>query len=293
MASSNNVNAIEKLKGSENYRTWAFAMKNFLQLEGLESCIQMETGDEAGLSRDRKAKARIILSIETHLFVHVQTLETAHAVWHRLKEIFEDKGLTRRISLLRQLITTKLEDFTSMENYVSKIIGTSQKLTEIGFDINDDWVGSILLAGLPDDFKPMIMAIENSGTKITGDIIISRLIDSDYNKNSESAFVGQNRKANGRYNQKKTFKCFGCGKPGHIERKCPNKKKNADERSSKEAKSVFCAALSVFDGSKNDWYLDSGASQHMIMKNEWLHNKVAIRVDYQLIISGSDNSKRE
>lgn len=58
MASFNNMNAKEKLKGSENYRTWAFAMKFFLQLEGSESCIQIETSDEADLSRDRKAKAK-------------------------------------------------------------------------------------------------------------------------------------------------------------------------------------------------------------------------------------------
>lgn len=39
---------------------------------------------------------------------------------------------------------------------------TSQKLSGTGFKINNEWVGSLLLAGLSEKISPMIMAIEHS-----------------------------------------------------------------------------------------------------------------------------------
>lgn len=72
---------------------------------------------------------------------------------------------------------------------------TAQKLNGTGFDINDEWIGSLLLAGLPEKFSPMIMAIEHSGMKISCDTIKTKLLDmsSDFEGNSESAFVAQKR----------------------------------------------------------------------------------------------------
>jgi len=44
-----------------------------------------------------------------------------------------------------------------VEEYVIKIISKSHKLNGMSFEIKDEWVGTLLLAGLPDEFKPMIM----------------------------------------------------------------------------------------------------------------------------------------
>lgn len=38
----------------------------------------------------------------------------------------------------------------------------------MSFEVKEDeWIGTLLLAGLPDKYKPMIMGIENSNTPIT------------------------------------------------------------------------------------------------------------------------------
>lgn len=50
-------------------------------------------------------------------------------------------------------------------------------MAETGFNINDEWIGSLLSAGLTETFSPMIMAIEHSGMKITTDAIKSKLLD--------------------------------------------------------------------------------------------------------------------
>lgn len=71
-------------------------------------------------------------------------------------------GLNRRIGLLRTLITTKLDDSQSVD-YVNCIIGTAHKLKEVGMEINNEWIGALMLAGLPESYKPMILGLENSG----------------------------------------------------------------------------------------------------------------------------------
>ncbi|KAF2895129.1 hypothetical protein ILUMI_11045 [Ignelater luminosus] len=53
-----------------------------------------------------------------------------------------------------------------MTSYVTQIIETGQKLNGTGFAINNVWIGSLLLAGLPEKYAPMIMAIEHSGIQL-------------------------------------------------------------------------------------------------------------------------------
>ncbi|KAG5860727.1 hypothetical protein JTB14_016897 [Gonioctena quinquepunctata] len=75
-----------------------------------------------------------------------QNTKDAKEAWDNLAAAFQDSGLTRRVGLLRTLITVTLEK-------------------TIGLTVSDEWIGTTLLAGLPKSYKPMIMGIENSGVK--------------------------------------------------------------------------------------------------------------------------------
>lgn len=59
----------------------------------------------------------------------------------------------------------------------------------VGFDITDEWMGAILLAGLTDKFQPFIMGIEASEAKITSDTIVSKLLDAESGDKSGEAFM--------------------------------------------------------------------------------------------------------
>lgn len=203
---------IPKLKGRENYSTWAFAMENYLIIEGLEKCLTANDVDE---KKAAQAKSKIILSIEPSNYSHVKDAKTAKEVWNKLKSLFADSGFTRRISLLRILITAKLENCDSMETYICLVIETAQKLTESGFTISDDWIGSLLLAGLSEKFTPMIMAIEHSGIPITADAIKTKLMDIKVDNNIDSAFVGKHFKRN-KPLKSKGPRCYNCNNYGHF-----------------------------------------------------------------------------
>lgn len=154
------LSSIEKLRGRENYSTWKFSIENYLALEDLTDYLTAEKVDDT--KKDAKAKSAIILSIEKHNYVHVTTAKTAKEVWTKLKTTFEDTGAVRKVTLMRKIVNTKLSDCNSMEMYVTEIISTAQRLNEIGFTVADEWLAIFLLAGLSDEYLPMIMAMGSS-----------------------------------------------------------------------------------------------------------------------------------
>ncbi|GBP26968.1 Retrovirus-related Pol polyprotein from transposon TNT 1-94 [Eumeta japonica] len=178
--STNYLVNVPKLKGRENYDDWCFAAENVLVLEGMADNIKRPlpaTAKEAQIAEDLKAKAKLILTIDASLYVHIKQATTTYSLWQILKNMFDDSGYARKISLLRNLISIRLENCESMTSYVSQIIETAHKLNGTGFEINDQWIGSLMLAGLPEKFSPMIMAIEHSGINISADAIKTKLLD--------------------------------------------------------------------------------------------------------------------
>lgn len=105
-------------------------------------------------AKDRKARAKGILLLEPVNYVHVKEANTAQEVWGNLERAFEDSGLTRRIGLLHKLVKTDLMSCSSMSEYVNRIISTAYQLNEIGFNISEEWIGALLLCGLPEEYRP-------------------------------------------------------------------------------------------------------------------------------------------
>lgn len=250
---------IERLSGRENYNTWAFAVKNLLLHEDLWEAVTNPQPDVSGSNtnakKDDKAKAKIVLTIDSKLYVHIEQEVTAKATWDKLKTIFQDNGLDRRVGLVKQLVNTKLSNFGSSEEYVSAIMTVCHKLTNAGLKFDDEWTGLFMLAGLPDEYRPMLMGMESSGTKITADFVKSKLLQDvqklSNNGDDDIALATRHGYQHGNRKQKKKFfnkkddkKNFSNGK-GH-------------------SKGALITVLSAGCSTEKDaWYIDSGASGHM------------------------------
>ncbi|GBP52228.1 hypothetical protein EVAR_83087_1 [Eumeta japonica] len=169
---SNYLANIPKLKGRENYEEWCFAVQNVLVLENMASAITQRlaaSSTETQNSDDAKAKAKLVLTIDPSLYVYIKYAATTYDLWEKLKNLFDDTGYTRKIGLLRKLINIRLENCDSMTQYVTQIVETSQRLQGTGFKISDEWIGALMLAGLPEKYGPMLMAIEHSGIEISAE----------------------------------------------------------------------------------------------------------------------------
>lgn len=307
MPGNHYVASVPKLTGRENYDKWAFAAQSFLVIDNLEECLQGTETDEKKIA---KARAKLILTIDSALYVHVKQTTSAKDLWDKLKSLFDDSGFTRRISLLRQLISMRLENCESMGAYVNQLVETAQKLRGTGFQIDEEWIGSLLLAGLPEKFSPMIMAIEHSGISITTDAIKVKLLDmeGDFSVAGKtgSAFVNKSEPAEkmkhgisgSRSNvpfvkRQANVRCFGCKKWGHYKNKCPNKEinKQDDSRFSQKSKEKSTDVFSVIflNGKfkKEDWYIDSGASTHITVVEDWIENP--LKTEMKEVVVANNN----
>lgn len=139
MSDIRSYQAVEKLKGRENYHTWKIAMQAYLESEELWDTIEAPT--EGTLTTDAKknikSKAKM-LSMNSLLYTYLEGTSTAIEVWNALKKAFADDGLSHRVNLLIKFTSTKLTESRSVEEYVNKITTCAQKLNGAGMSVPDE-----------------------------------------------------------------------------------------------------------------------------------------------------------
>lgn len=236
-----------KLKGRENYDTWKIAAKSYLVIKDLWSCVKTEPDPSKSdaVAKDLKAWSELSLLIHENLYSYIANTTTAMEAWKKLESAFEDSGLCRKVELLKQLVQMTLEACDSVEEYVSKMVALSLKVQKAGLKIDDEMLASLMLAGLPDQYKSLVMAIENSSTKLTSDAVKTlllqetRLCSQKQNGGALSA-----RSKSGDYK----FRCHNCGKMGHIAKYCEkvevqSKTKEESKHSANVARDVWKTGL--------------------------------------------------
>lgn len=261
---------IEKLIGRENYNTWKFAVRSYLEHEDLWKCVEPGKDEEVDAKSDIKAKSKIILLVEPINYIHLESAKSAREVWINLQNVFEDSGLSRKVGLLKDLINTSLDSCASIEEYVNKIMCTAHKLRNINFKVDDEWLGTLMLAGLPDDYKPMIMGIESSGLKITSDFIKTKLLQEVKVSESSVYFTKHrsNQNANSYQSKQKPRgpRCYNCNQYGHFKNQCTQNNTNNNNN-------VFSAIFSAYSTvNQDEWYIDSGATMHMSRRSDWMYD---------------------
>lgn len=294
-ATTSGIN-FEKLTGVSNYSNWKFLMQMYLIHEDLWDCIE-ESISTAGTPKNvdtrkqQKALAKICLMVQPASFSHVRNASTGYQAWNNLKRAYEDRGLCRRLGLLRTLFGLKLEQFNDMEAYLLKICDLDQQLRDINAPLEDDFLGVLMLSGLSSDYDPLIMALENSNFKLDSETVKCKLLQEnirrDFDKCNENALYTNRFSKNENKRQSiATVKCFSCKKVGHYARNCPSKP-NMTENNEKAWNGTLLTALAV--NIKSDaWYVDSGATCHMTNNKSLLVNYV---VDTPRLVTVANNQK--
>lgn len=263
-------NFIIKLKGRENFDNWKISAQSFLVIKGLWKYVETPLSNQASaadVEADLKARSELTLLLEADNFSFIAGKKTAKECWDALNSAFEDSGTNRKVALLQQLVSTKLEQQNSMESYVNKMLLLSIKVKNVGFNIDDEILGSLLLCGLTSDYRPMIMGLENSGKKLTIDYVKNILLQEIEERNSESALISKQKVYHKDKSKKKAVKCYNCKEIGHIAKKCP---KNVSKKSHAALlSSAFLVNTKNFD---NDWFFDSAATSNMTKNKTWLKN---------------------
>jgi hypothetical protein len=208
MADREDSYKIELLKGSSNYRTWKFSMKMLLEakdlwevMDGSEprpgTVVETEDGSEqiavltaaqsaaekkAQVAWDKKAHkamATIILGISAEEQANVIDCKTPKEVWDTLEKLYEGKGRNRKFMLLQELFRESLGDGT-MDEYLRSVKEKLSELSTIGTKLEKDVKLAIVLNGLTDEYRYLVVALESQELdKIDFDELTARLLEEE------------------------------------------------------------------------------------------------------------------
>lgn len=255
--------SFDKLDGVASYHNWKFQMKMALIMEGLWSCIERTEGEVITPAKDQRALARICLSVKSNCIQYLRSVTTAKQAWEKLKEVFEDKGLYRRVLLLRKLHRSNYNDYSSMGEYIDGVMTLVQQLADIGRVIEDKEVAELLLSGLPQEFDVLVSSLETANIleNLTSEAVRARLLQEEFRKQSDNGVSVPSESS--------FIVCHYCKKPGHIKSKCfklkrdnKNKVNKKPVQVSTQSETFLVCAVAECVNSAN-WIIDSGCTSHM------------------------------
>lgn len=277
-----------KLRGRENFDVWKTAAKSYLIIKGLWEVIDKDISPEDSPETNAKAIREITLIIEQTPYNYIEDSDSARTVWDKLCKAFDDSGIARKVSILNQLVSIKMKDHRSIEKYVNEILLYWQKSKIAGFKIEEQVIASLLLGGLPDEYRAMILGIENSGHDLTVDyvktVLLQGIPDLGIETGEEQAFAvmrgnkkyhgDKYKNTHGKAKGKNRKACFKCGSFFHFMAKCPKAQltcygcgdiKHLIKNCTKKRVAMIALFNSTMEENnmKDNWYIDSGASAHM------------------------------
>src|SRR5271170_223703 len=214
---------VEPLKGSANYRTWKFSMRMVLQardlwevVSGKEVKPEAEKQGQAWEKKANKALATIALALSAAEREHIIESTTPKAAWDILEKLYEGKGRNRKFMLLQELFRMSMEGGT-MDAYLRAVREKMSDLSTIGLKLEDDIKLAIILNGLPERYRYLVVSLEKQ-EKIDFDELAARLLEEEKKVDPEAKIGGTALLS------KTEGDCHYCGQKGHWKRDCPVRK---------------------------------------------------------------------
>lgn len=170
---SNNIVRIESLT-KDNFDTWKMQMEALLvknvawhYVKGDCKCpvLASDNSNEAACwdwtKSDSKAKSYIILSISPSELKLMKGCLISHQVRVKLQETYQSAGPARRATLLKQRTLHRMSEDTDMREHLRTMFDIVDKLDEMKFDINKDFLAIMILYSLPSSYENFRVAIES------------------------------------------------------------------------------------------------------------------------------------
>lgn len=237
-AGAGSLPPVQKLEGFSNYDDWRTGMMFYLRDIGVWYSIKGypngdTTNEDVKAKHCQRALNKIGLMIKPCCYAHVKNAMTAKEAWDNLALAYDDTGLNKRVKLLSDFGSLKLENFSSMTAYVQAFVDIQDKLRSMNKPLDEDFVGAMMLAGLPARFEPMRQTYSNCGVDITSALIGKKLVEHEASEKASCSrdnaafhakqFKGTPSRPYKSYG-KQQRSCFECGSTSHLIYDCPKKR---------------------------------------------------------------------
>ena len=154
-------------------------------------------------------------------------ISTAKAIWEKLEELYQTKGVSNRVYLKEQFHTLQMKEGTSISDHLSVLNGIVSELESIGVKIDDEDQALRLIWCLPASYEHMKPILIHGKEKIIFSEVTSKLLAEerrlDGGRNNPpgnlALTIGDGKKKDSM--KKKAAICWTCGQSGHVKRNCP------------------------------------------------------------------------
>jgi len=138
---------------------WPYVNGNHLRPEAGDTESQIAT--DAWTKNDGKARSEIILSISSSELKIIKGCTTSNEMWLKLKSVYQPKGPARKATLLRRLTTLKMQSRSDIREHLRNFFNTVDEINEIGVQIDEDLLSTMLMISLSNEFDNFRCAIES------------------------------------------------------------------------------------------------------------------------------------
>ena len=152
-----------------------------------------------------------------------------------------------------------------------------EQLDVIGQPFKEQVIDGIVLGGLPKQFRPLILGIQDSKQETTVEFVKSLLQEENIKSlgdqaKQESTFYAAKTRQKNKANK---GPCYSCGQYRHIKIDCSNTKrlqyKDKHYREEKDDGTHFAAKFAAVQSNATDaWFIDSGATTHLTYDSDWI-----------------------
>ncbi|XP_021306842.1 uncharacterized protein LOC110431725 [Sorghum bicolor] len=248
------------------------------------------------IAKDQQVLSYLLTSLSKEILGHVNTEVTAAGAWAAIEGLFAAQSRARVIAT-RMALATASKGSSTIAEYFGKMKGLADEMTSAGKKIEDEELISYILTGLDEAFDPVVSAVAARADPISVGELFTQLVSFEQRMdlrgrgNQSSANMiskggrggsspsrgrgggggGRNRggrgnfgRGNGGRGQGSSFQqgvlCQLCGKEGHTVVRCF--KRFDQSYNGPPPKSASSASTASY-GVDSNWYMDSGATDHI------------------------------
>ena len=189
-------------------------------VSGEELKPETEKGAQAWEKKARKAWAIIALALAAAEKEHIIECITPKMAWDVLKKLYEGKGRNRKFMLLQELFRMSMSDSEEkMDVYLRTVKEKMSELAVVGLKLEDDIKLAIILNGLPERYRYLVVSLEKQET-IDFDENTARLLEEEFKVDPKAGLMAMmsRKKVYG-----EEYRCYRCGQVGHLKQDCPGK----------------------------------------------------------------------
>lgn len=212
---------LEVLK-RDNYKTWAFRTKKYLQYLGLWDVVRPDVSEDVVDDPDGDEQAHTIITmwIDNVYLITAEKETSARALWKALQARHEDASVASVLYMQRQLVNIRMQSSEKLEDCFARAERLHADLHIAGETMSEHSVVLAILRGLPSDYAAAVTHLGMGSKPLTFSGALRKLqhieqqvlADNEYDHNALYTRASKPRSER---------KCWHCNIPGHVKRDCP------------------------------------------------------------------------